>query len=66
MTNSGWPDPTDWARRLHQDLSRRQAIYEQEPDVLLKRKQAGMILARVVHALMELPPFMGNAAHLPL
>jgi hypothetical protein len=60
MPNPGWPDPTDWVRRLNQEVSERWAIYEQDPDVLSKRKQAGMMLGQVVLYLRELPPFKND------
>ena len=65
-TNPGWPDPTEWLNRLYQEMSERQANYEAEPEVLLKRNKAGGMLAVVVHSLMELPAFENSSAHLPL
>src|SRR5215212_5245157 len=65
MTNPGWPDLTDWVS-LHQELSECQTIYEQERDVMLKRKQAAAMLAWVVDFLMKFPPFRDDTVHLPL
>jgi hypothetical protein len=65
-TNSGWPDPSDWIKRLHEEMAARQANYDAEPDVLLKRNKAGGMLGSVVQALMELPAFKEDMVHLPL
>jgi hypothetical protein len=65
-TSPGWPDPTDWVNRLHQEMAKRQTVYDAEPDPLLKRNKAASMLAFVLTALRELPPFMNSSVHLPL
>ena len=65
-TNPDWPDPTEWANRLHQTLAKRQANYVAETDILLKRNKAGNMLARVIDALRELPNFKNESVDWPL
>uniref|UniRef100_UPI003F71CA55 hypothetical protein n=1 Tax=Shinella sp. TaxID=1870904 RepID=UPI003F71CA55 len=66
MTGAGWPDPSDWVNRLHEAMAERQAVYDAEPDPLLKRNKAGGMLAVVIGSLLELPSFKNDTAHLPL
>lgn len=61
-----WPDPTEWVNRLYQELAERQAVYNAEPDPLLKRNKAGSMLATLLGSLLELPAFKNDSVHLPL
>lgn len=65
-TNPGWPDPTEWLQRVSSILSERYAIYQQEPDALLRRNKAAAMLAQVLASLQELPPFRDGHSHMPL
>ncbi len=67
-TNTGWPDPTDWAKRLHDQLEQIGEDYHvtpwataDDPDSFagLNRKQAvaAEALLAIYHALHELPIF---------
>ena len=66
VTAAGWPDPTDWVNRLYQAMAKRQAIYDAEPDQLLRRNKAGGMLGLVISSLMEMPAFKNDSVHLPL
>lgn len=68
QTNAGWPDPTDWANRLHDVLERIGADYQATPwevaddpeefsGLNLKQARAAEALLAVTEALRELPPF---------
>lgn len=65
-TSPGWPDPTDWINRLCSSLETRYEVYQQEPDILLRRNKAAAMLAQVLSSLHELPPFQTGHSHLPL
>ena len=65
-TGPGWPDPTDWVNRLHQTMTQLQIVYDAEPDVLLKRNKAGLMVGVVLAWLLELPAFKNDSVHLPL
>lgn len=65
-TNAGWPEPNDWIKRLCKGLEDRYEVYEQEPDVLLRRNKAAAMLGQVLSSLHELPPFHSGHAHMPL
>lgn len=67
-TNDGWPDPSDWARRLFNELEELGSEYmaapwtiPDDPDELaglsLKQDRASRILVAAAAALHELPPF---------
>ena len=66
VTSPGWPDPTDWVNRLHQTMTQLQVVYDAEPDVLLKRNKAGLMVGAVLAWLLELPTFKNDSVHLPL
>lgn len=66
LKNGGWPDPTDWINRLYQAMSERQAIYDAEPNVLLKRNRAAAMLGDVITSLLELPAFREESPYLAL
>jgi hypothetical protein len=65
-TNLGWPDPTDWANRLHLAMAERQAVYDKQVDPLTKRNQVGGMLGLIISSLLELPAFKNDSVHLPL
>ncbi len=65
-TNAGWPEPNDWIMRLCKALEERYAVYEQEPDALLRRNKAAAMLGQVLSSLHELPPFHNGHSHMPL
>lgn len=67
-TNSGWPDPSDWSRRLHANLEEIGDEYfklgwdvPDDPDAFaganLKQARAAEALLEILKALRELPPF---------
>jgi hypothetical protein len=57
---------SDWVNRLYQAMAERQAVYDAEADLLLKRNKAGAMLALVISSLLELPAFKNASLHLPL
>lgn len=68
LTNAGWPDPTDWANRLHNQLERIGTDYQATPweiaddpeefsGLNLKQARAAEALLAISAALRELPPF---------
>jgi hypothetical protein len=66
VTNLGWPDPTLWVNDLRTTLEARAAVYEQEPDALLRRNKAAGMLAELLSAIHSLPAFAYSSAHMPL
>jgi len=59
-------DLAAWVERLHRTMALNQPVYDAEPDQLLKRNKAGVILGSVVSSLLELPEFKNDNVHLAL
>lgn len=68
QTNSGWPDPSDWANRLHEQLEQIGEDYQLAPwevaddpeefaGLNLKQARAAEALLAISAALRDLPPF---------
>lgn len=68
QTSPGWPDPSDWANRLHEHLEQIGADYQATPwqvaddpedfaGLNLKQARAAEALLAISAALRELPPF---------
>jgi len=68
VTNEGWPEPNDWAKRLHERLDEVGDEFLQTPweiadvpaecsGLNLKQVLAGKVIMEVCLALRELPPF---------
>jgi hypothetical protein len=50
-----WPDAESWAAELTGKLALRASVYEQEPDVALRRNKAAAIVGELTTALLAVP-----------
>lgn len=66
MTESAWPDPTDWINGLTHDLTHRIAAYESETDADLKRNKAAGYIGCIAGHLGLLPAFRNNDLLMPI
>ena len=65
-TNPGWPDPTEWAKRLANSLAEQSGAYFSASDVHEKQVILASMLNHIVSHLNELPAVASNDLALPI